>query len=65
MGISRKTHPGAGGPIGHPGWNLKPSAAHATAKDDAIRLFDRFVNADANPSSPIRSRCHDFRGASD
>ena len=48
MGISRNTHPGACGPID--GWNLKPSAAHATAKDDAIRLFDRLVNADAKAS---------------
>jgi hypothetical protein len=50
MGISRNTHPGACRPIEHPGWNLKPSAAHTTAKDNAIRLFNRLVNADAKAS---------------
>jgi hypothetical protein len=47
MRISRNVHPGTRRPLEHPGWNLKPATMHATAKDNAIRLFDRLVNADA------------------
>jgi len=50
MGISRHTHPGAGRPVEHPGWNLKPTigigTAQITAKNNSVRLFDSFVNAD-------------------
>ena len=50
MGIGRHTHPGAGRPVEHPGWNLKPTVgigtAQITAKNNAVRLLDRLVNAD-------------------
>ena len=32
MGIGRHTHPGAGRPVEHPGWNLKPTVGIGTAQ---------------------------------
>jgi hypothetical protein len=50
MGIRRHTHPGAGRPVEHPGWNLQPTVrirtAQITAKNNAIRPLDRLVNSD-------------------
>jgi hypothetical protein len=51
MGIGHQTHPGAGRSVEHPDWNLKPTgrsrAAQIAAKNNAARLVDRLVNADA------------------
>jgi hypothetical protein len=50
MRISRNTYPGACRSVEHPSRNLKPVAVQATAKDNAIRLRDRLVKADAKAS---------------
>jgi hypothetical protein len=53
MGISSHTHPGAGRPLEHPCWNLKPAVhigtAQTTTKNNLARPLDRFVNA--NPKT--------------
>src|ERR1700693_2320812 len=50
MTIGHHTHLGAGRPLEHPGWNLKPTVgigtAQITAKNNSVRLLDSFVNAD-------------------
>ena len=50
MTIGHHAHLGAGRPLEHPGWNLKPTvgigAAQITAKNNSVRLLDSFVNAD-------------------
>src|SRR5215216_4265368 len=50
MGIGRHAHSGAGGPVEHPGWNLKPAVsigtAQITARNNAVRRLDSGVNAD-------------------
>src|SRR5215216_1857626 len=50
MGIGRHAYSGAGGPVEHPGWNLKPAVrigtAQITAISNAVRLLDSCVNAD-------------------
>src|SRR5215211_6442212 len=50
MGIGRHAHSGAGGPVEHRGWNLKPAVrigtAQITAISNAVRLLDSCVNAD-------------------
>jgi hypothetical protein len=56
MGIGRNTCPGASRSVEHPGRNLKPMArvrtAQATAKNNAVRFVNRFVNG--NPKSKPR-----------
>jgi len=54
MRMGRNTYPGAYRSIEHPSRNLKPAAEQATAKDNAIRLRDRLVkaNAKASPRMP-------------
>jgi hypothetical protein len=63
MGIRRHTHPGAGRPVEHPGWNLKPAVriatAQATAKNSAVRSLDRRVNADPK-TKPRMPRVQQF-----
>jgi hypothetical protein len=53
MGISSHTHPGAGRPLEHPCWNLKPAVhigtAQTTTKNNLARPLDSFVNA--NPKT--------------
>jgi hypothetical protein len=50
MGIIRHMHPGAGQPVKHPGWNLKPpvriGTAQITTKNNVVRLLDSLMNAD-------------------
>ena len=50
MGIGHNTHLGAGRPVEHPGWNLKPTVgigtAKITAKNNSVRPVDRLVNSD-------------------
>ncbi|MGO9775127.1 MAG: hypothetical protein ACLPM3_00895, partial [Terracidiphilus sp.] len=50
MGIGHHTHLGAGRPVKHPCWNLKPTVgirtAQITAKNNGVRLLDSFMNAD-------------------
>jgi len=59
MGIRCHTHPGAGRPVKHPGWNLQPTVrigtAQATAKNSAVHSLDRRVNADpkTEPRMPL------------
>lgn len=63
MGIRRHTHPGAGRPVEHPGWNLQPTVrigtAQATAKNRAVRSLDRRVNADPK-TEPRMPRVQQF-----
>jgi hypothetical protein len=53
ISISSHTHPGAGRPLEHPCWNLKPAVhigtAQTTTKNNLARPLDRFVNA--NPKT--------------
>jgi len=50
MGINRLTQPRARRVVEHPGRNLKPTvrvrAAQVAAKNNAVRLDDRFMNTD-------------------
>src|SRR4029077_6565383 len=50
MTIGHHTQLGAGRPLEHPGWNLKPTVgigtAQITAKNNSVRFLDSFVNAD-------------------
>jgi hypothetical protein len=49
MGINGFTHPRARQVVEHPGRNLKPTVrvtAQVAAKNNAVRLADRFMNAD-------------------
>jgi len=63
MGIRRHTHPGAGRPVEHQGWNLQPTVrigtAQATAKNSAVRSLDRRVNADPK-TEPRMPRVQQF-----
>jgi hypothetical protein len=49
-GSGRHMRPGAGGPVEHPCWNLKPTVGigpgQITAENNAARLLDSCVNAD-------------------
>jgi hypothetical protein len=49
-GIGRQMCSGAGGPLEHPCWNLKPTVGirpgQITAENNAVRLLDRCENAD-------------------
>ena len=63
MGINRLTHPRARRVVKHPGRNLEPTArigaAQVAAKNNAVRLADRFVNADAK-TKPRMPSVQDF-----
>jgi hypothetical protein len=63
MGISSHTNPGAGRPVEHPGWNLKPAvrigSAQITTKNNVVRLLDSFMNADPN-TKPWMPRVQQF-----
>ena len=54
MGIGHNTYLGAGRPVEHPGWNLKPTVgigtAKITAKNNSVRPVDRLVNSDLSSS---------------
>ena len=62
-GIGRHMRPGAGGPVEHPSWNLKPTvgigAGQITAENNAARLLDSCVNADPK-SIPWMPRVQQF-----
>ena len=49
-GIGRHMRLGAGEPVEHPSWNLKPTVGigtgQITAENDAARLLDSCINAD-------------------
>jgi hypothetical protein len=63
MRIGHHMYPGAGRPVEHPGWNLKPPvrirASPATAKNNAVRFVDPFVNGDPK-TKPRMPRVQQF-----
>jgi hypothetical protein len=62
-GIGRHMRAGAGGPVEHPSWNLKPTVGigtgQITAENDAARLLDSSVNADPK-TTPWMPRVQQF-----
>ena len=62
-GIGRHMRLGAGGPVEHPSWNLKPTVGigtgQITAENDAARLLDSSVNADPK-TTPWMPRVQQF-----
>jgi hypothetical protein len=70
--VARLTHLRARRTVKHPGRNLKPTlysrSAQVAAKNNAVRLADRFVNADpkTKPRMPSVTRLLEtrFRGRS-
>jgi heme A synthase len=63
MGINRLTHPRTRRVVEHPGRNLKPTvrvrAAQVAAKNNAVRLADRFMNTDPK-TKPRMPSVQDF-----
>ena len=62
-GIGRQMRPGAGGPVEHPSWNLKPTVrigtGQITAENNAVRLLDGCINADPK-TTPWMPRVQQF-----